>query len=1115
MPESTVCAVDNELQVDVNPQVQECHPSLSGSNEQHQTIRFRDWFPSEDDDNARIAIRTLDNRAPLTYRDLRTQCLLFNTPLKGRVALVFDRRNTSELAVALIVLMDAGHIACPLDPKMSNPEMLDALTRLQCSVVVSNLPCMQSICTKLGLQIIMVQISATKCGVIEWPRVAASNEESNAGTWEPNADVLLLRTSGTTSRPKIVGLSTCQLQYGASAIATSLKLVPADVCLNVMPFFHIGGISCSLLAVLWARSTVICAPVFDAESFLATVEGELKPTWYYAVPTVHKAILLHLRATRAGPDVAINSHLRLIRSGATHLPHEDAMDLAKFFLCVVLPTYSMTECMPICSPPAHYGLDKTDSVGRVIGPVSLRIGDKTTGSPLPYGVTGDVLIRGPGVFKGYIDNGDAAIMEQNDTCFVDGEWFRTGDCGYVNSDGWLFLTGRSRAMVKRGGEQISMHEVDEAVRRHPDVDTCVTFAVPNPFWGEEVAAAVVLKRHAILTTKNASLALISFVRASGLAAYKAPAQIIVLKNVADIPQTSAGKCIRTNLHKELSVSPVDVSAANTLSAPTQKTVNKKIPFVDSSTIIGSTSIGGKSTVDSSHCKVITKTPSVCKALYGLRFILALWVVQRHVGLMPFKAWERMQNFSMNMTGFTFIAGFMTAASVTTPLRETELRQFYANRISAIHAMYLLGLVYALPFCFVIYWDKFKLMTMSHHIMSTILHLLAQGPLAIMWDAAPVLGVTWYQCMLYFNIAAFPLTDYLARKCNLRLLQFCVLPVGVFLSCAALPFLHWSGQDLHKWCFAWGFSAVTWYPVFSSGVMTYYVWQRNHPNDATTGRVKWAVITDALSLVFLAIIIVIASVECFIPETDSFFLMQCQEGVLDFSHSRLSSQLGDLIGWNRLCTPLIALWVYGLARGHGYTAALLGQKKFVTYLAPLAYPLYLLHLPTAMYVYWTFHWDSGANPPDTWWMFAGMVIVPIPWYSLFLTIAISLVLGALLQHYCCAALVPHIMKSFEPIGVFCCWCCPSPMIAESHQRRDLTTLAKVQWMIRSLTGANVTADTELDQIGVDSFGTAAFLGILRSKIPHAKKMVPGRLYELATVGELVEELDSLRDDQNIV
>eukprot|EP00397_Hematodinium_sp_SG-2012_P003350 GEMP01003358.1.p1 GENE.GEMP01003358.1~~GEMP01003358.1.p1 ORF type:complete len:1103 (+),score=182.76 GEMP01003358.1:82-3390(+) len=1071
-----VSIMQNELQLEVNPEVQECHPTwLRG---QHQSTCLLNWFPSEKDSGyERIAIRALDTRAPLTYRSLRAQCALFKTPLKGRVALVFHRRESAELAVALVVLMNAGCAVCPLDANMSDNEMHHALGHLECAVVVTSrttVIAINRVRERAGVTVVTVDISATQCGVLEWPKIDNAIVEQK-DDWKSTTDVLFLRTSGTTARPKIVGLSLQHLQYNTCAIATSLKLTTADVCLNVMPFFHIGGIVCSLLSVLWARSTVICAPYFDPESFLAAVEGELKPTWYYAVPTIHKAILLHFGATRK--HSVTNSRLRLVRSGSAHLPHQDAVDLAHVFGCTVIPTYSMTESMPVCSPMLHYELEKPDSVGYPIGP-SLRIGD-ASGQPLPYGTIGDVLIRGPGVFNGYRKKENHDHNEED--ALVDGDWFRTGDRGRMDTDGCVFLTGRSREIVKRGGEQISLHEVDEAVRQHPDVDLCVAFAVPNVFWGEEVAVAVVLKNNNAAKART-SAALIAFARASGLADYKVPAQILILHSAADIPQTATGKYIRSEMQAKWSVSAVDLSAAATLTA-----------------------------ASTCHSKDTTSTraavvPQVSKAIFGLRFFFAFWVAQYHIGLMPFKAWARVQNFSMNMTGFTFIAGFMLASSVTTRLRTDELRGFYANRISAMHALYLLCLVYALPACIRVSWEKFAEMGIVGHVAGAFLHVVGFGSAGGQFFEGPVvLGVTWYQSALYLNVLLFPLTDYFARECSLRVLQFVMLPSAVFLATIYMPL----GVAMRQNKFAWNFSLLAWWPCFTSGVLTHHLWRRCHPGD-NSGRVKWAVITDGISLLIFIICSLIASVSCFFPNNDDIFIeTPCYDDYpydefLDhYKSGRWPSQLGELFGWKRTCTPLIALWVYGLGRGHGYTAALLNQKVFVRYLAPLAYPLYLLHIPTSLYVYWLLH-DDGNEDERWWWQMVGLKIVPIPWYSFLLTVFICLLVGAALQKYCTAPLIPYIRQACKPFEVCCCLCCTP----ESLPDGDASMLAKVVHSIRSLTGTDCDEDTDMENIGVDSFGMVALVGILRSQIPHAKNLAPARLYDFKTVGQLVAALEAL-------
>lgn len=348
---------------------------------------------------------------------------------------------------------------------------------------------------------------------------------------------LVLHTSGTTSRPKIVPLSRDNLAASAANIARSLSLSPDDRALNVMPLFHIHGLVGAVLSTMRAGASVHCAPGFNPLKFFSWCE-DVRPTWYTAVPTMHQAILA--RAPRNATTLA-SMNLRLIRSSSASLPSRVMEELEMTFGCPVIESYGMTEAShqmtsnPLPPAPRHAG-----SVGIAAGP-EVAIMDEEDGRLLPAGETGEVVIRGANVTRGY-ENNDAA----NGTAFVDG-WFRTGDQGLLDDTGYLWLTGRLKEIINRGGEKISPLEVDEVLMTHPAVDQAVTFAVPHATLGEEVAVAIVPKDEE--TPSEASLR--SFAGAR-LAAFKVPRKVVILD---EIPKGATGKLQRIGLAAKLGLAP--------------------------------------------------------------------------------------------------------------------------------------------------------------------------------------------------------------------------------------------------------------------------------------------------------------------------------------------------------------------------------------------------------------------------------------------------------------------------------------------------------------------------------------------------------------------------------
>jgi acyl-CoA synthetase (AMP-forming)/AMP-acid ligase II len=292
-----------------------------------------------------------------------------------------------------------------------------------------------------------------------------------------------------------------------------------------MPLFHVHGLVASTLATFFSGGTVAVPAKFNPLSFWSMVR-EQRATWYSAVPTIHQVLLSRAKGTR--PDGA--EQLRFIRSCSAALSPQMMADLEATFGVPVLEAYGMTEAAhQMASNPLPPAPRKPGSVGRGTQ-VEIGILDKD-GNLLPAGATGEVSIKGPNVFAGYEGNPEA-----NAESFSQG-WFRTGDQGHLDSEGFLVLSGRIKELINRGGEKISPREIDEVLITHPAVAEAVCFGVPDRVYGEAVAAAVVLKEDA--TEKE----LIAHCRAS-LADFKCPAKIYLMES---IPRTATGKIQRRNV----------------------------------------------------------------------------------------------------------------------------------------------------------------------------------------------------------------------------------------------------------------------------------------------------------------------------------------------------------------------------------------------------------------------------------------------------------------------------------------------------------------------------------------------------------------------------------------
>jgi acyl-CoA synthetase (AMP-forming)/AMP-acid ligase II len=459
------------------------------------------------------------------------------------IALVLP--NGPEAATAFLAV--ASHAAsAPLNPAYTEAELAFYLDDLGAGLVVvpeGEGEAARCVAAARGIPVAELVVPAgSPAGTFELRRAAGSAgaPRSPAPSGDPAtalaeraADLaLVLHTSGTTSRPKMVALSQANLCASSANVAASLALGPADRCLNVMPLFHIHGLVAAVLASLDAGGSVFCAPGFSALRFFAWLE-ESRATWYTAVPTIHHAVLD--RAPR-NAEIVERVRLRFVRSSSAALPPQVMARLEEVFRAPVIEAYGMTEAAhQMASNPLPPRGRKPGSVGVAAGP-EIAIMDGS-GRLLPAGETGEVVIRGRNVTAGYLGNPAATAA-----AFTDG-WLRTGDQGWMDDEGYLRLTGRLKEIINRGGEKVSPREVDETLLDHPAVAQAVTFALPDAKLGEEVAAAIVLRDGAAATEAEIR----DFARAR-LAPFKVPRRVLFL---AEIPKGATGKLQRIGLAEKL------------------------------------------------------------------------------------------------------------------------------------------------------------------------------------------------------------------------------------------------------------------------------------------------------------------------------------------------------------------------------------------------------------------------------------------------------------------------------------------------------------------------------------------------------------------------------------
>jgi acyl-CoA synthetase (AMP-forming)/AMP-acid ligase II len=476
-------------------------------------------------------------RAPLTYGRLYQHIDEAGRLLRSmgigrddRIALVLP--NGPELAVAILAV--ASIAACaPMNPAYEAEEVERYFADLRPQALIAEAGIdspARRVARACGIPIVELS-TALEAAAGLFTLTGSQAVASSHAAVGPGDVALLMLTSGTTSRPKIVPLDHANICSQAYRWGPALALKEADRCLNVLPLFHLYGIIGQLLNTLAAGASIVCTPGCDVSRFFAWITG-FRPTWYAAVPAMHQAILAQARQDRDG---VAGCRLRLVLSAAAALPHPVCEELERVFETVVIEFYGMTEVGLVACNPLPPRPRKAGSVG-ISQLLEIAIIDEAE-ALLPPGRTGQILVRGASVMAGY--DGDPLVTE---AAFAAG-WFKTGDQGFLDDDGYLFLASRSRDIINRGGEKVSPREVDEALLAHPAVAEAVTFAVPHATLGEDIAAAVVLRPDATASPKD-----IREFAMERIADFKVPRRVLI---VGELPKDPMGKVQRAGLAAKL------------------------------------------------------------------------------------------------------------------------------------------------------------------------------------------------------------------------------------------------------------------------------------------------------------------------------------------------------------------------------------------------------------------------------------------------------------------------------------------------------------------------------------------------------------------------------------
>ena len=496
---------------------------------------FLDRVPAD-----KVAIILPEQNISVTYGALRQQVQAVAEQLAAAGVGRGDRVATSltnglPVIVSFLAAGVAG-TAAPLNPAYKEDEFKFYLEDTAAKVLLlppDGADEARRAAVALGVPILTIDMDAAGTVSLSDRRTTASAGRplERKPVAPPSVDdvALVLHTSGSTGRPKRVPLKHANLSISAQNVARHYALSPDDVSLCVMPLFHVHGLVASTLATLASGGTVVVPAKFSPLSFWRTARDH-NVTWYSAVPTLHQLLL-----ARAGDPSdpsrrpAGTEKLRFIRSCSASLPPAVMHALEAAFGAPVLEAYGMTEAAhQMASNPLPPAERKPGSVGHGTD-VTISIMDKA-GNHLAVGEAGEVVIKGLNVITGYENNPEA-----NASSFVDG-WFRTGDQGVLDVNGYLTLVARIKELINRGGEKISPREIDEVLLTHPAIAEAVCFGVPHGTWGEEVEAAVVLREGAVASAAD----LLAFCK-ERLADFKRPKQIHITQA---IPRTATGKIQR-------------------------------------------------------------------------------------------------------------------------------------------------------------------------------------------------------------------------------------------------------------------------------------------------------------------------------------------------------------------------------------------------------------------------------------------------------------------------------------------------------------------------------------------------------------------------------------------
>ena len=945
-----------------------------------------------------------------------------------------------------------------------------------------------------------------------------------------NGVALLLRTSGTTSKPKVVPLKQGQLLANGEIIAASMGLLSEDVCYSVMPLYHIGGISASILCSLASGSSVCCDnKPFAADQMVdALALSRPQPTWYSSVPTIHNSTVAYISGVMANTEqgqrygigldgVWKEGHsLRMIRSGAAALLGPDGDALSTTYGGVpVYPTYSMSEQMPISQPPAGKGDTLQTKPGSVGVPVaaSVAIVNSSTLRLQPAGIEGEIAISGPTVMNEYQDN-----QEANSKSFFyltlpggttsERKYFLTGDVGTIDKDGFLFLKGRSKELIKKGGEQISPFEVEEILQYHRWVKTAVCFSVPSQLYGEEVGCAIVLSSMADagIKQREVEVELRSLLRERKLAPVKFPTKWILVNSSQDIPQTKTKKFIRIGLSTALGLDPKITEVC-----PMKDAVKAKMDW---------------------------------QVLSGLRFFLACYVMFMHIGSNEsFGGVSNLRGFPWHVHLFFTLGGYSMAAPMA-PKIEKKFAYFKA-RIRSMLPMYYVALVLGLINLIVVCnpstfeagftWDSQKddstrddlfcegtpIFKKSYFgsLAFTILIYALGLQVTPFWPLIWWVGYyLWFSAMYYQCLAFFPVlynrmyelkkkSNWLLKVVGLLFFLNAVILMGTWLPMR--NFVENENSDLdgvsldnvedrnNYLALGLYLFGPFWVVYFAIGVCTAFLYDFYRPAEHHNKR-KWGLVADSITMLILAISIALIA-EGPMNESNGNKWRPQQANDYTDDNAQTNRLWDSLVA--RMFAPVTTLWVFALSTGEGVTAKLFRSRFLVETLSPTSYHCFLFHqiisqwyfvATRGLWWYWwgarkEFYWFSPKPCPVEWYEYPYLVILTVCWAKLMV------------------AVEQLVDKGMEMI---------SELVSSKDDDDDTPTAEVLCKGIEDLTGIGPQLLWTLEECGLGSIGLPVLVQMLnkafaKQKGTHRLQITASKLIEARTIQDMVQVVDEAK------